>query len=128
MLVVFPQQPGLQLQNSCWLTESSRRPLPLHPCSSCGSSVFQPPRHRQHEAVACQNSMSSVDLKYMATSAQSLESSMSTAECKVSTLLSCLFVRNSGSYVAIKEAWKEWNPTKNILNPANIGSGTGEGL
>ena len=56
MLVICHQQPGLQLQHSCGLAESSRRPLPLHPCTSCGSSVSQPPRDQQHEAVACQSS------------------------------------------------------------------------
>lgn len=70
----------------------------------------------------------SVDLIYMAASARSLERSISTAKFKVQTLSSCIFVRNGGSQVAIQEAWREWNPTENILNPANIESRNGGGL
>ncbi len=65
---------------------------------------------------------------YMAASARSLERSISTAECKVPSLSSCIFIWNSGSYVSIQEAWKQWNPTENILNLANIESRNRGGL
>ena len=64
----------------------------------------------------------SVDLIYMAPSARSLARSVSTAECEVSFLPSSVLVWNGGGGAAIKEAWKEWNPTKNVLNLANVES------
>ena len=64
----------------------------------------------------------SVDLIYMAAfeSARSLARSVSTAECEVSFLPSSVLVWNGGGGVAIKEAWKEWNPAKEVLNLANV--------
>jgi hypothetical protein len=60
----------------------------------------------------------SVDLIYMAASARSLARSVSTAEFEVPTLSCSKLVWNSEGGVAIKGAGKEWNPTKNVLNPA----------
>ena len=59
----------------------------------------------------------SVDLIYMAASARSLTTgrSVSTAEFEVPTLSCSVLVWNSGGGVAIKEAGKEWHPTKNML-------------
>ena len=59
----------------------------------------------------------SVDLIYMAASALSLARSVSTAKFEVQIL-----VWNGGGGVAIKEleAWKEWNPAKDVLNLANV--------
>ena len=39
-----------------------------------------------------------------------------------------VLVWNGGGGAAIKEAWKEWYSTKNILNLANIEGGNGGGL
>ena len=66
----------------------------------------------------------SIDLIYMAASAcsYSLARSVCTAKFKVWTLTCCILVWNGGGGVAIKEAWKEWHPTKNVLNPANVES------
>ena len=66
----------------------------------------------------------SVDLIYMAASAcsYSLARSVCTAKFEVPTLTCCVLVWNGGGGVAIKEAWKEWHPTKNVLNPANVQS------
>jgi hypothetical protein len=52
----------------------------------------------------------------------SLARSVCTAKFKVPTLTCCVLVWNGGGGVAIKEAWKEWHPTKNVLNPANVES------
>ena len=64
----------------------------------------------------------SVDLINMAASARSLARSVSTAKCKVPTLSCSVLIWNGGGGVAIKEARKEWNPTKKVLNLANIES------
>ena len=70
----------------------------------------------------------SVVLIYMAASARSLSRSVSTAEFEVPTLSCNVLVWNGGGGAAIKEAWKEWNPTKNVLNLANVESRNRLGL
>ena len=66
----------------------------------------------------------SVDLIYMAASARfkSLGRPVGTAELEVPTLSSSVLVWNGGGGVAIKEAWKKRNPTKNVFNLANVES------
>ena len=68
----------------------------------------------------------SVDLMYMAASQAvcsfSLARSVCTAKFEVLTLTCCVLVWNGGGGVAIKEAWKEWHQTKNVLNTTNIES------
>ena len=66
----------------------------------------------------------SVDLIYMAASARfkSLDRPVGTAELEVQTLSSSVLVWNGGGGVAIKEAWKERNQTKNVFNFANVES------
>ena len=66
----------------------------------------------------------SVDLIYMAASARfkSLGRPVGTAELEIPTLSSSVLVWNGGGGVAIKEAWKERNPTKNVFNFANVES------
>ena len=64
----------------------------------------------------------SVDLIYMAASARfkSLGRPVGTAELEIPTLSSSVLVWNGGGGVAIKEAWKERNLTKNVFNFANV--------
>jgi hypothetical protein len=66
----------------------------------------------------------SVDLIYMVASARfkSLGRPVGTAELEIPTLSSSVLVWNGGGGVAIKEAWKERNPTKNVFNFANVES------
>jgi len=61
-----------------------------------------------------------VDLIYMAASARFRPMSVSTAECEVSSLSSRVLEWNCGGGIAIKEAWKEWNPAKKVLNQSNV--------
>ena len=64
----------------------------------------------------------SVYLIYMAASARfkSLGRPVDTAEFEVPTLSISVLMWNGGGGVAIKEAWKEWNPAKELLNLANV--------
>ena len=64
----------------------------------------------------------SVDLIYMAASARfkSPGRPIGTAELEVPTLSSSVLVWNGGGGVAVKEAWKERNSTKNVFNFANV--------
>ena len=68
----------------------------------------------------------SVDLImiYIAASAhfKSLGRPVRTTELEVPTLSNSVLVWNGGGGVAIKEAWKEQNLTKNVFNLANIES------
>ncbi len=61
-----------------------------------------------------------VDLIHMAASVRFLPMSVSTAECEVSSLSSRVLEWNCGGGIAIKEAWKEWNPAKKVLNQSNV--------
>ncbi len=70
----------------------------------------------------------SVDLIHMAASALSGPMSVSTAECEVQSLSRRVLVWNCGGGVAIKEAWKGWNPAKKVLNQSNRESGNRRGL
>ena len=64
----------------------------------------------------------SVDLIYIAASAhfKSLGRPVRTTELEVPTLSNSVLVWNGGGGVAIKEAWKEQNLTKNVFNFANV--------
>jgi hypothetical protein len=63
----------------------------------------------------------------MAASARSRPMSVSTVECEVSSLSRRVLVWNCGGGVAIKEAWKEWNPAKKVLNQPNVENRNREG-
>ncbi len=61
-----------------------------------------------------------VDLIHMAASARFRPMSVSTAAWEVSSLSRRVLEWNCGGGIAIKEAWKEWNPAKTVLNQSNV--------